>query len=64
MRLTRSRVMQVELRDGALVLTPQPVLGDTMRQFWGKHNAKRPLTDEEIKQAVRASSVARITKTA
>jgi bifunctional DNA-binding transcriptional regulator/antitoxin component of YhaV-PrlF toxin-antitoxin module len=62
MHLTRNRVLQIELRGKAIVLTPQPMLGDTMRQFWGKHNAKRPLSDDEIKQAVRTSSVERIAK--
>lgn len=63
LQLTRNRVLHVELRGRAIVLTPQPALADTMRQFWGKHKAKQPLTDEEIKQAVRASSVARVAKT-
>jgi hypothetical protein len=62
MHLTRNRVLQVELRGGAIILTPQPTLNDTMRQFWSKHNAKRPLSDEEIKQAVRTSSVEKISK--
>lgn len=62
MHLERSRVLQVELRGKTIVLTPQPALADTMRQFWGKHKAKRPLTDEEIKQAVRTSSAERAAK--
>ncbi len=60
--LTRNRVMRAELRGDAIVLTPQATLGNSMRQFWGKHQAKRPLTDEEIKQAIRSSSTARLTK--
>lgn len=63
MRLAQNRVLQVELRGKSIVLTPQPTLGDSMRQFWGKHHAKRPLTDEELKQAIRTSSVKGITKT-
>lgn len=63
MHLVQNRVLKVELRGKALILTPQPALGDTMRQFWGKHHAKRPLTDDELKQAVRTSSVTRSTKT-
>jgi len=54
--------MRAELRGDAIVLTPQATLGNSMRQFWGKHQAKRPLTDEEIKQAIRSSSTARLTK--
>ena len=60
--LDRNRVMRAELRGDAIVLTPQATLGDSMRQFWGKHQAKRPLTDEEIKQAVRSSATGRLTK--
>ena len=63
LQLARNRVLQVELRGKTIVLTPQPTLIDTMRQFWGKHHATHSLTDEEIKQAVQASSVARVTKT-
>jgi bifunctional DNA-binding transcriptional regulator/antitoxin component of YhaV-PrlF toxin-antitoxin module len=62
LHLTRNRVLQIELRGGAIVLTPRPTLGDTMRRFWGKHHAQRPLSDEEIKQAVRTSSVERVAK--
>jgi hypothetical protein len=51
--------MRVELRGEAIVLTPQPTLGDSMRQFWGKHQAERPLTDEELKQAIRSSGAAK-----
>lgn len=57
--LDRNRVMRVELRGEAIVLTPQPTLGDSMRQFWGKHQAERPLTDEELKQAIRSSGAAK-----
>ncbi len=52
MRLARNRVLQAELKGRVIVLTPQPALGDIMRQFWGKHHAKRSLTDEEIKQII------------
>jgi len=62
MRLARNRVLQAELRGGAIVLTPQPALGDTMRQFWGKHKADRPLSDDELKQAIRDSPVGRVSK--
>jgi hypothetical protein len=62
MCLTKNRVLQVELRGKSIVLTPQPTLGDTIRQFWGKHHAKHPLTDEELKQAIRTSSVGRATE--
>ncbi len=62
MQLTRNRVLQVELRGGAIVLTPQPALGETMRQFWGKHKLDRPLGSNELKQAVRDSAVERLSR--
>jgi hypothetical protein len=52
--LGQNRVLRAELRGETIILTPHPILGDEMQRFWGKHNAKRPLTDVEIKQAVRS----------
>lgn len=62
LQLAPQRILQANLRGKSIVLTPQQTLGDTMRQFWGKHHAKQPLTEEEITQAARTSSVARLTK--
>ena len=62
LRLTKSRVLRAELHDGRIVLTPQPALSEIMRPFWSKHKAKRPLTDTEIKQAVRTISGKRVAK--
>ena len=62
MNLTRNRVLQAELRDGAIVLTSQPALGNTMRQFWRKHRVDRPLSDDELKRAVRDSSAERLSR--
>lgn len=62
MHLARNRVLRAELRGGAIVLTPQPVLGDTMRQFWGRHKVKQPLSDSELKLAVRSSAAGRASK--
>lgn len=63
LHLSRSRVLGVEIHDGRIILSPQPVLSETMKQFWGKHSAGRPLTDDEIKQAVRISSAEKAAKT-
>ena len=54
LRLGQNRVLHAELRGETIVLTPHPVLSDAMQKFWGKHSAKQPLTDVEIKQAVRS----------
>lgn len=62
LRLVQNRVLKVELRQGTIVLTPQPSLSDTMRQFWTKHSAKSPLTDLELKQAIRTISAKKAIK--
>jgi bifunctional DNA-binding transcriptional regulator/antitoxin component of YhaV-PrlF toxin-antitoxin module len=62
MQLARNRVLKAELRGRVIVLTPQPALGATMQQFWGKHQAHRPLSDDELKQAVRTSSIERLSR--
>lgn len=59
LHLAQNRVMQAELLEGKIVLSPQPALSGVMKPFWGKHNAKRTLTDSEIKQAVRTISAKR-----
>jgi len=53
LQLTQSRVLRADLHDGKIVLTPQPPLGDVMKQFWKKHSAKRTLTESDITQAAR-----------
>jgi antitoxin component of MazEF toxin-antitoxin module len=63
LHLTRSRVLQARLQGGKIVLSPQPALGDVMKQFWGKHSAEQALTEAELKQAVRTSSATRASKT-
>lgn len=61
-KLARNRALRAELRGNTIVLTPQPALGESMRQFWGKHQAERSLSDEELKQAIRSSAAARSAK--
>lgn len=56
LHLSRSRVLEAEMQGGRIILTPQPAISDTMKKFWGKHSVKRPLADDEIKQAIRARS--------
>ena len=60
--LNRNRVMRAELRGDTILLTPQATLGDSMRQFWGKHQAEQPLTDEELKKAIRSSAADHLSK--
>lgn len=62
LQLTQSRVLQAELADGKIVLTPQPALGDVMQQFWGKHSAKVAITAAEITQAAHIISAERASK--
>ena len=62
LNLARSRVLQAEVQEGKIVLTPQPALSMAMKKFWSKHNAQRALTDEEIKQETRAIAAERALK--
>ncbi|MEO7364519.1 MAG: AbrB/MazE/SpoVT family DNA-binding domain-containing protein [Candidatus Saccharimonadales bacterium] len=55
LQLAQNRVLLAELRGGKIILSPQPDLAEAMQQFWGKHSAKRPLTESELKLAVRSS---------
>ena len=63
LQLAQNRVLRADLRDGKIILSPQPDLGEAMQQFWGKHSAQRPLTEAELKQAVRSSVSKRASKT-
>lgn len=56
LQLARSRVLSVELKGEAIVLTPRPTLASTMQRFWGRHHAARPATDEELRQAARTAA--------
>lgn len=51
--LVDSRVLQAEIKDNKIVLSPVPNLVDAVKPFWGKHSAKRPLSDTQLKQAIR-----------
>ena len=62
LHLSQSRVLRAEVLDGRIMLSPQPDLGDAMKQFWGKHSAKHPLTNNELKGAIRTSSAERATR--
>ncbi|HVC36663.1 MAG TPA: AbrB/MazE/SpoVT family DNA-binding domain-containing protein [Candidatus Dormibacteraeota bacterium] len=62
LHLSQSRVLGAEVLDGRIVLSRQPALGDAMKQFWGKHSAKHPLTNNELKRAIRTSSKERTAK--
>jgi bifunctional DNA-binding transcriptional regulator/antitoxin component of YhaV-PrlF toxin-antitoxin module len=63
LQLAQNRVLRADLHDGKIILSPQPDLGEAMQQFWDKHSAKRPLTEAEIKNAVRSSATERASKT-
>ncbi len=62
LKLAQNRVLRADLRDGKIILSPQPDLGEAMRQFWGKHSVNRALTEAELKQAVRSSATKRATR--
>jgi bifunctional DNA-binding transcriptional regulator/antitoxin component of YhaV-PrlF toxin-antitoxin module len=62
LNLAQSRVLQAEVQEGKIILTPQPALSIAMKKFWSKHNANRALTNEEIKQATRTIAAERFTE--
>jgi len=59
LRLTNNRILQTEIRNGKIILTPEPDVETVMQQFWGKHKAKRTLGDDEINQALRGTATTR-----
>ena len=63
LKLAQNRVLRADLHDGKIILSPQADLGEAMQQFWGKHSAMRPLTEAQLKQAVRSSTTKRASKT-
>ncbi len=62
LKLAQNRVLPADLHDGKIILSPQADLSEAMQQFWGKHSVKRPLTEAELKQAVRSSATKRASK--
>lgn len=62
LQLTRSRVLQAKLQGNSIVLSLEPSLSEAMQQFWGKHSAKRALTDKELKQAARQTTAKQASK--
>ncbi len=53
LKLQRNRVLKAELSGGTIKLTPQASVSDVMSKYWGKHKAKKPLTDDEVSSAIR-----------
>ena len=64
LQLTQNRVLRADLHNGTIILSPQPDLGKAMQRFWGKHSAQQPLTEADLKQAVRASAAKQASKSA
>lgn len=63
LQLAQNRVLQADLCDGKIILSPQPNLSEAMQQFWSKHSAQQPLTETELKQAIRSSAAKRASRT-
>ena len=51
--LGEGRTLAITIQNGSLVLTPQPSLNETMRQFWGKNQSTQSFSDDELRQATR-----------
>jgi AbrB family looped-hinge helix DNA binding protein len=59
--LNKGRMITFTDKDGAIEIRPQPSLGELMAPIW-KETAKyirRPISDEELKQAIRQTKAAR-----
>ena len=54
LNLKKSKTLLVEFNGNSIKLTPQVSVESSMSQYWGKHKASRPLTDDELKQAIRS----------
>jgi bifunctional DNA-binding transcriptional regulator/antitoxin component of YhaV-PrlF toxin-antitoxin module len=57
MQLGKSRKLSVRQRGNALILKPQTAddILKSMQKHWKHQAGKRPLTDKELKQAIRDS---------
>lgn len=53
MKLSKSRQLTVRRRGNDLIMTPVPTLEESMQKYWGRHSAKQPVSDRDLKQAVR-----------
>ncbi len=57
LKLTRNRTLKVTEKRGVLELKPQPSFEEVMQKHWDKfrktHPNHKPLTDEELNQAIR-----------
>jgi len=62
-KLDKNRRLSITEKKGALELRPQPSLEERMRPHWEafrkSHPNHKPLTDEELKRAIRDSFVTR-----
>ena len=55
LKLSRNRVLELTIKDNKISLTPEKEIIDLVKPFWTKHKAKKPLTDEQLRQATRES---------
>lgn len=53
LKLHNTRVFSLEVKEGSILLTPKPNLEDTMSKYWTKHSANSPVSDDELKNAIR-----------
>jgi bifunctional DNA-binding transcriptional regulator/antitoxin component of YhaV-PrlF toxin-antitoxin module len=53
LKLHNTRVFSLEVKSGSILLTPKPNLKDTMSKYWSKHNAKSPVNDADLNNAIR-----------
>ena len=53
LKLHSTRVFSLEVKEGSILLTPKPNLSNTMSKYWSLHQAKVPVNDKDLKDAIR-----------
>ncbi len=59
LKLQKNRVLSAELSGDTIRLIPKPSVESVMKKYWSKNAAVKPLSEAELKQAIRAAGVSR-----
>lgn len=60
--LAQHRILRAELKGKSIILTAEPDLIQQIQPFWRRHKVKRPLSDAELKEAIRDSAARQATQ--
>ena len=53
LKLSRNKVLELTIKDNNIHLTPERDIIKLVKPFWAKHQADKPLTQEQLTQATR-----------